>query len=60
MLNVFGFTTGAAVHVAISQIKYVLGINPSVSGAFKIIRVRLSYFIISPFYIISNKLSSSL
>ena len=39
MLN--GFTTGAAFHVAMSQIKLVVGIKANESGIFKIIRVRI-------------------
>ena len=38
-----GFTTGAACHVATSQVGYVLGYSvPSYSGAFKLFKVRHS------------------
>ena len=41
-----GFTTAAAVHVAVSQIKDLLGITvPRHKGAFKIIFVSFKYFI---------------
>ena len=40
-----GFTTGAAVHVGTSQVKYLFGLKiPRSDGVFQIVRVSLSDF----------------
>lgn len=40
-----GFTTGAAVHVTVSQLKDLFGVKiPRRKGAFKVVYVKIKYF----------------